>query len=570
MTEPALRLKESPQQGYPGLEEIASANDVMLAALRAIKGLRIYLPNNPVLIRFLEELHARMAGHQARYGDYKLEVEAFALRYQGVDVYENRDVKESIAFRIYSDGVRFLRFHQGVEQQELAVFLGIIGFERPNQQDDDIVTQLWERTLPHISYLLEEDFVEVGWEEDDAPIVSQQEAISRAFAAVSESPMLPPRIVPKHLLMLTSEEVTRLRKAKQEEAHRSPLGDVIDILFAVLPGVKDPVLFKDFLDITANLTVNMFLAGEIGQALRLARFLSQLGTRESTDPEQRLLIALALAGILSERSVPVLQEALDTGDSVTPEELKELLQIFGLPSLGAICELLGRVEKLKIRKTIVEVLVELGRDDPAVFSPFLSDPRWYLVRNLVLVLSLLGTPVALEMIFGLISHKEARIRREVLGFLERSHDAKAKTYILKFFRDESSALRIRALQILARERQIFALKPALALTAAEDFKTRGFAEKKAVFEAIGEIGSERMVPMFREMLLRKRWFRRSVEKESAICAVAGLMKIKSPAALQLLEEARKQPNLEVRAAIDQAILSLSSGRERAAAIPLEA
>lgn len=549
----------------PSPEELASAADIVLTMVRTAKGLRMYLTNNPVLMKFVEELNAKMAGHLARFGEFKLEVQRFALSYKGAEVYENRDPRDSMAFRVYSDGICALLFLPGLEERELTVFLSVVGFERPSRQDDDIVTQLWEKGLPHIRCLLQEDYMEPDSEEEAEAGVSQQEAISRIFASVARNPPPPQPMIPKHLLMLTGEEADWLRKVKQAEELRDPLDDVINILSAVLAGVKEPELFKDFVDIMANLTGNMFLAGEIGHALRLVRFLDQLLHLGSIGPDQRQMVAGALAGILSEGSVQVLREALDSGESVSHQELRELLQILGLPALAAICDLLGRVEKLKMRKVIVEVLVELGRDDPKVFAPFLSDPRWYLVRNVVLVLSLMGTPVALEIIVGLISHKEARIRKEVLSFLERSSDAKAKTYILKFFRDESSALRIKALQILAREKQSFALKPALALTAAPDFKARDIAEKKAVYEAIGVLGSEQMLPLFREMLLKKHWFKKAPEKDSAICAVAGLSKMKNAAALQLLEEARKQRNPEIGGIIEQAIAAIGAGRARAAA-----
>lgn len=549
----------------PGAEELASAQDVVLSMIRTVKGLRIYLANNPVLIKFVEELGSKLSAHMAAYGDFRLEVARFTLGYKGSYVYENPDLKDNVAFRLSADGISALAFSNGLELQELTDFLEIIGFERPIYQDDDIVTQLWEKGLPHINYLLDEDLVEADLEEEEPELESQQEAISRLLAAVAQNPPPPVQQIPKRLLALTAEEADWLRKAKQAEAQRNPLDDAITILSAILAGVKDPAVFQDFAEIVGTLTVNMFLSGELRHALRLVRFLDKLLKVGGLAPRSRELVKKALAEVLSERAVEVLQEAIDTGEMLSHEDLRELLQILGLPSLGGICELLGRVEKLKMRKVIIEVLVELGQDDPEVFAPFLSDPRWYLVRNVVLVLSMIETPVALEMIVGLISHKEARIRKEVLGFLERSSDPKAKAYILKFFRDESSALRIKALQILARERLSFALKPAVALTAAQDFKSKDLAEKKVVYETIGELGSESMVPLFRDLLPKKRklWFGQAVDKDALVCAVAGLAKMRNAAALELLEEARAQQTGEIRGIIEQAI----AARGRASAGP---
>lgn len=550
--------------GASGKEEFASAHQVMTAMVKAAKALRIYLPNNPVLIGFLDDLSGKMTEHLIVYGEFALDVEPFALRYNGADIYENQDAKESIASRVYADGIRTLFFEKGVAGRELLAFLGIVGFERPTS-DDDIVTQLWERDLPHIRYLLEEDFIEAHLETDLTAPGSQQEAISRVYRVLSEGMPQQPRMIPKHLLMLTGEEEKWLGKARQVEARRNGLDDVINILSAIMAGVKEQAIFWDFAAIMGNLTTNMFLAGEIGHALRLVRFMDQLQKLGSTLAEQRDMLAGQMAAILTDATVQVLQETLDGGDTVSHEELNELLHIFGLPSLGAICELLGRVEKLKMRKVIVEVLVDLGKRDPAVFAPYLNDPRWYLVRNVVLVLSMIGTPQALEMILKLISHKEARIRREVLGFLERSGDARAKTYLVKYLRDESSALRVKALGILAREKLVFALKPILALTTAEEFAQKELAEKKAVYEALGELGGEEMLPLFREMLLKKYWFQKAQEKESATLAVAGLAKVRGKAPVKLLEEALGQKrSAEVKAILEQGLSAMTSAAGRMA------
>jgi HEAT repeat protein len=553
-----VRQANNVEPGTPTWEELSSATDVMHALVRGAKALRIYLPNNPVLIRFTAELGAKITAHLEQYGEYKLDVEPFQLSYKGAEVYDSRDPKESISFRIHADGIRSLIISKGVEQSELTALLGIISFDPAPEQDDDVVTQLWERNLPHVSYLLIEDFLDMEPEQEEAEPVSQQQAITLLRQALAAG--VPPlRSVPKQLVLLTRDEAAWLRKLKQEELYRNSIDEVLNILFAIVAGIDDRDNFAEFLAILSNLTGNMFLAGDLARAFKLIRFQDQLRKYPRLEAEPRELVGTAMAGILSEPTLQVLQERIDSPESLNPEELREMLLILGLPSLPAICELLGRVEKLKMRKVIIEVLVELGADRPEVFAPFLSDPRWYLVRNVVLVLSLLGSAVALEMIVGLISHKEQRIRKEVLSFLERSPDPKAKPYLLKYLRDDSRALRIKALQVLAREKLAFALKPALAIANADDFKGRGVAEKVAVYEAIGELGGGEMIPLFREMLLRKRWFKKSVDKDVATCAIAGLTRIRHPEARKLLEEIRGRQHGEVRAMIDQALTTSGQG-----------
>lgn len=141
-------------------EEFTLATEVMQAFVKTSKGFRMYLPNNPLLARFVEELKGKMGKHLSLYGDFRLDIDQFELRYKGKTVYENRDPKDSMAFKMYSDGIRFLIFNEGVEEHELCEFLEIVGKDRPSDLDDDIVTLLWEKNLPNISYVLADDFLE--------------------------------------------------------------------------------------------------------------------------------------------------------------------------------------------------------------------------------------------------------------------------------------------------------------------------------------------------------------------------------------------------------------------------
>ncbi|GFO58484.1 hypothetical protein GMST_08090 [Geomonas silvestris] len=535
-------------------EELRSATEVMVALLRSAKGVRMYLANNPMLVKYLEELQEKLGAHLDRYGSYPLEVEPFSLNYKGSELYRSEDRRDNLALRLHADGIRLVQFVRGIEPAELATFLEVAGFERPDRDDDDVVTRLWAEHLPHVSYLLEEDLVGIdALEIESEAVASQQEALDEITASLAKRPAPPQQMIPKHLLMLTAEDAGWLRKAVQTDARRNAVDDVITILAATLAGVQDPASFEEFTSITGKLVIDLFRARQIPHAQRLVRFLGQLMGLGSLPAERRQKVADVLEGILCEEVLQALAKTINETESLSREELRELLMVFGVPSLGAICELLGRLEKLKMRKVVIEVLIELGGQRPELFAPFLADPRWYLVRNVALVLALIGGPTALKMIVGLISHREVRIRREVLNFLAQSPDPKARPYLLKFLRDDASALRVRVLKIIAQQRLTFALKPLLALAASEELKNRGMEERLVLFETLGELGSVQMVPLFKEMLVKKSWFKRSVSKESAQCAVAGLLKVHHDSARQLLEELRRQGGSELRSVIDQAL-----------------
>ena len=548
-------------------EELAMAADVMLTMVKTSKGLKMYLPNNPLVARFIEELTGKMGKQLALYGDFKLDIDQFELRYKGKAIYENRVPKESIAFKMYFDGIRYLIFSEGIEEHELCDFLDIIGKDRPGDIDDDIVTLLWEKNLPHLTYILAEDFLEfdtVGGT-PTAP-ASQQEKINGVYKSISPEHIPSPiSIVPQKILVLTEEETEWLKKVREADEKRKPLDEVIHILTSILIGEKDQEVFGEFVEIMTKLTDNLIKSEEMGYALNIIKFMGNMGTNEKIPPAKREMIAGAIRTLFSRETAEALARVIDKTELMTAEELADLLRNFGKPSIARICELLAFVETMNMRKVIIQALVELGHDTPEVFFPSMSDPRWFVVRNMVFILARLAHPAALDKVVGLLSHKEPRVRREVLNYLERTPDPKAKNYLLKFLRDDSHALRIRALQVLGSSKCLFALKPIAAMAASDQFQERETEEKKAVFEALGELGEDQMLPAFREMLMKKYWFNKAKEKESVICAVAGLTKIKSEGAFRLLEEAKAVKSDEIREIIIQAMAALTAENSKSIA-----
>jgi hypothetical protein len=557
-------LNEAPEASDVSKEELAMATEVILTMVKTSKALKMYLPNNPLVAKFIDEVMARMGRHLDLYGDFKIDIDQFDLKYKGKKIYENRDPKESMAFRLYFDGIRYLIFSEGIEEHELCDFLDIVGKERPNDVDDDVVTLLWEKNLPHLTYILAEDFLEF---ETAGSVMtgpaSQQEKISGLYRAIPQVSVTPPvALIPQSILHLTDEESEWLRKAREADERRHPLDEVIQILTSILIGEKDEQIFGEFVEIMAKLTENLLSSGQIRYAVNLIKFLGSLAGNDQIPASKRGVLTRAIGTIYSKEATDVLARTINTTEDISAEELVEILNIFGKPSLVWMCEFLGRVEKMKMRKIVIQVLIAFGHDNPAVFFPYLADPRWFVVRNMAFILGRIADPAALEPLVALISHKELQVRKEVLTYLERTAEPKAKTCLLKFLRDDSSALRIRTLQVLGATKSVFALKPIVALASTEQFQERDIAEKLAVFEALGALGEGRMLPMFREMLMKKFWFNKAREKESVACAVAGLVRVRSEAARQLLEDVSAVKGEEIREIIIQGIDALAGETAR--------
>ncbi|MBI4745595.1 MAG: HEAT repeat domain-containing protein, partial [Deltaproteobacteria bacterium] len=301
---------------------------------------------------------------------------------------------------------------------------------------------------------------------------------------------------------------------------------------------------------------------EIVYAVTLISFLRELSRDEKLSPDHKERLIKALEGTVSGDIIKDLEGIVDTTDKIKPENLKDLILLFGKAAIRQICDLLGIVQKMEMRKVIIDALVEIGKDCPETFYPFLGDNRWYLVRNSLHILRRISDPGSVEPVSKLIYHKEPRIRKEVLLYLEGALDPKAMAYILKFLQDDVAALRIYALKILARSGFKGAVKPVLDIAASKEFGYRDISEKKAIFEALGELGSDELIPMFEEMIMKSYWFNKAKEKESVMLAASALRKVKTDAAVKVLEDAGKVKKKEIKTIITQALRSIAAEKAK--------
>ncbi len=541
----AKPMNEAEGNARAGKEEIASGAEVLQAMLKTAKAFRMYLPNNPLRKKFIDEATEKMSAHLRRYGQFQLDVEQFTIYYGGTSIHENRDAKESIAFRLYSDGIRSLLFREGIRHDEISDFLDIVGQDRPADTDDDIVTLLWIKDFPHIVYLLAEDFLEADEGKGAMPTVtSQKVGIRKAYEVPPEAST---QQAPRNIEPITTEQAAALQKETAAEEARDPLQEVLKVLASILAGETDLGMFREFLEIVENLIGNLLHAGRTGEVLRLIRYLQKLERSASVAPGKRELIRSDSGKYIPADAVLALQKVMEGAQDFPVEDLPDLFRYLGPRHMKEICELLGTIQQMKMRKAAISAVVEVGKGNPRVFYPFLRDQRWYLVRNIVLILNLLGDRQSLDAVAPLASHPDLRVRKEVFAYLLKHPDPRARTAVIGFLQDESPPLRIRTLQILAAAKFTPALKAVEEMIAAKDFAEKPVQEKYALYEALGALGGDSVVPQLQRMVMKRHWLNRFKEGEVVACAVAGLKKAHTPAALEALRQAeakRKGGELE--------------------------
>jgi len=550
-------------------EELKSVKDVLLQLTKTAKTLKIYLPNNPVYQKFLQELQNRFDTHLREYETLKLKIKQYAVYYKGQVVYENTNRLESLAFKLFVDGVREVTFHEGIDKDEITSLLEIVGREYdPSNPDDDMVTLLWERHFIHVNYLVTSDFIR----ETITPIKPQETAVLENLVEKEKTRMKPvaesaqttlqeflgPKMADQasQIFVLSEEEIAAIKQQMKVEKYANPISTLMGILAAILRIEKEEGAFSEMVDILDNVLETLMLRGDFWHSKKVLELFHELLDPTRNLPEsQRLRLIQSIDRAGDPQRIRALEPVLNQWGAKDTDQVYEFWLLLSKYALIPLIELLGRLTQMKMRRVVCEALVHLGKEDIEPLIQKLDDPRWFVVRNVVYVLGKIGKEKVIENFRKLVNHKEVKVRKELLHTLDGMKDPRSLELIVAFLNDPESSLRIQAIRSLSSHNYQAALEPLKNVIEEREFVLRDLYEKKEIFEALGKIGGLSMIPKMRKLVRQggSAWFKKAVKEELGLCAVLTLKRIGTEEAVAALQEGQSLSSKVIRDACVKAL-----------------
>ncbi len=547
----------------------------MSAFVKTIKAFRFYPPDNPTLKGFRDQLLKKFQFFLNKYESLVIQVGEYDLSFKGKILYENRDVKTSLSFSLYKDGLREIRFMKGLEEWEVQGIIDILKrIETINQLEDDAVTLMWEKDFMHISYLATDELleetpvivpenvdqfrknlvfkplahhveVEVA-EEGSGEGVNLEEILSK----VIEEP--PSFVSDRSVYFLTPDEVEGLRKDVESEADPISVFNITDVLFEILALEKEREPFQDAVNTLIKVLDAFLTLGEFSKAADLLK---------------RVYIVIKTYDLQDWQIESIRKILLEAGEEVRIERIGKVLEreegrlgdvnayllLLQKNSIKPMIRVLGELKNSKARRAFCDALSEIGKNAIDLFTPFIDDRRWFLVRNIVYILGRIGKEQSFPYIQKAFNHEEPRVRRETIQALGLIGGPKATGLLVKSLTDTDVRIRCMAAINLGKGAKKTGLIPLLEVVQSKDFYKREPTEIKAFFNAIGMAGSTEAVPVLQQLLERKSWFGRGKTDEIRVGAASALAAIGTPDARAILEEGKNSKDETIRDACMQAL-----------------
>jgi len=512
-------------------EEVKSTKALIQTFLQTLKGFRLYEANHPLLSKFQDRLKHDFESYFSEFDSFSLQVGEHQLFYSGKVIYESEDVKESLAFVFFKDGIREIRFFKGIEFREIIDFLQIVRkSDHVNRFEDDLVTLLWEKDFAHIAITTVDDSTEgsaVFIPATEEELIKGLEYSAHGKGGVEEKILIDENIkqtiAPKageglaQTFQLTPNEMIEINGETQEEQQPEHLYVLIDHLTEILLHLGEgKEAFENLISYYERILESLLKQKDVERMVTILMNLREI--KNSLAEENQ---TVALRRILESSSKPhfilLVGEAMKSNPEMDPRPVLQYFQFLTPQAIGPLCQLLGRLESGKWRKTIIDYLTELSREDIQPLVPFLSDRNPNLVRQILSILEKINHPSTPKYLGSLVTSPDLRLREATLQLLAQFGE-KSKDLILKFLKDPQAEIRARASLLLARMAKQQAVKPLMEIILSEEFYKRDYEEKASFFRALGETGSREVIPVLQKIASKKNLFNKGKWEEMRLCA----------------------------------------------------
>ncbi|MDR7520137.1 MAG: HEAT repeat domain-containing protein, partial [Armatimonadota bacterium] len=217
------------------------------------------------------------------------------------------------------------------------------------------------------------------------------------------------------------------------------------------------------------------------------------------------------AGLLKRLTEPPLFDGLLAAlwagrETAAGRDVQGCLEALGGQVVRPLVRVLGEEPRAARRAMLCDLLVQVGRNHVDDLGAFITDARWYLVRNIANVLGRTRNPQAIPYLDRLAGHHEYRVRREVVDALASLGTEDAQARLVAFLDDPDERIRLRTVQSLDAAGARRAMPRLVALLAAPDLLNRRFALRQAALETVERVGAREALPVLRKLVGRRLVF----------------------------------------------------------------
>lgn len=558
--------------------EIVSVKRVLKLLDKTAKSNRTYGSTNPVALKFTQQLFEELTNHLAAYSKLAFLVQRSELRCKDHVVYqaEKDGGSESIAFKLYADGIRELVLHQGLTQEDLSLFLASLWSDADsNEDDDDIVTRLWSRNLSTITLVTAEELSKSSDGNDGFTRLNgsmsssdstlrelldrERERKKRGEAGTDPEESGSGKAKSRFQSGLagyevTEEELAVLAQEIEAERKQDSLIYILDMLTAILASEQSPPLLTKLFSLWSTIVDSLLREGKWTVLENVLSLLHETdAVRPDLSEEHKQQLASLLNGLGRAERVKVIEIYLNRSPDADVKGLSTILLLMKTDAVPSLCSLLANLTSPVHQAIVSEAIAVLAKDHPDPLLRGLSDRRPAYVRNLLSILIRWNNPKFVDAVEKLFRYPDAQVRREVVRALGLFRPNGNGTRLVSLVVDQDEGVRFAALKLLMSGQYAVPFSLWTPLLSEEGFIDRPISERRAIFQAVRATCGDEAVPYWQGLMTEWAWINRRKKEELAVIGAETLGKLATAAAIAALSLGAQKGSAAVRQACAAAL-----------------
>jgi len=545
----------------------AQVEELMQVLVKGLRATQLYLPNNPVYQRAVENIRASFRQIWQATDDLHLDVEETSFKWENAVVYSQEQRGESIAWTLYKDGIRSVAIRPGVEDAEIVRFLAVLHKAKNLAADapDDLLTLLWSEDFQFISYTFRELAAENAVPIEAGETIPSAPPSEIRHAVEQEAPPRREGIVSIEefdttLYFLEEREIEYLRKEADREYAQDLRRNVLAMLFDLLELQTYGTVRAELIGIVENFIPYLLGAGDFRSVAYILREVRVVLERaRELIPEHRQTMA-GLPGRLSQAdALAQLLQSLDEATvHPTEEELSETFRELRAEALPTLMGWIPRLTNERVRDLVNTAASRLAQDHASEVLMALASPDSGAQLEMVRLAGRLKLAGAPDGMGPLLDSEDRTLKLAVVEALTNIASPSALRLLEKAVDDGDRDVRIAAVKFLASRghRNVFARVEAAVMGAR--LKNADLTEKMAFYEAYGTLAGPKGIPVLEKTLIARGLLAKKEDPETRACAAMALGKIRTPEAKAVLEKASQDKEALVRNAVSRALREVGS------------
>ena len=529
--------------------------ELLRALAKGQRALQMYLPNNPIYQRGIDQVAESFAPVWGITGRLILDVQDGEIVWEGAPLSQGGSKGEGLATQLYQDGLRRMVLLPGVESDEIVRFLSVLNRARllPKDAGDDLLTLLWEQEFVLISYTFVEalgdgmEFLQSGGGSD----TPTEPAAVRAQVAEEQQNIGTTADLDAAPYFLDEAEL-RLMQAELEEEYRRDIGTAaVDALLDILEGQREPAVRREVVALLEDLLPSQLAVGGFRVVARILHELRVIAVRAAGLDQSLHEALLSFEERLSQPDI--LEQLFRTLEDPTTrpseEEIGEVLRELKPAALPVVLSHLGRTIDPEVRRALLPSVEQLARSRPQVLQDVLTGEASDAFGPAIELVARLGLTALAPAVAAHLSDGSVSVRIAALNALGGFATPTAITAIESTLGDEERVVRQTALGLLlGRGGSGGTLAKLEALLFGSEAKDWERSERRALFEAYAQLAGQPAVARFRDLLVPRGLLRRREPPEVRACAIFALAKIRTFEARMVVDQYTADKEAVVRSA----------------------